>query len=144
MGPEIGERLQLLSAFSCFLFTWLSNFEVRVFYTDPLHFSGRLVSEFLANFPGERKGGDAKKRKRFSVEQVVAVLKLNFECPVQTESQDQDHGKNLTVEETVTEEESEQVQERVQLQEENTSLNHLVADLTLDKVMLPDVLSKRF
>jgi hypothetical protein len=64
--------------------------------------------------------------------------------PVQTESQDQDHGKNLTVEETVTEEESEQGQERVQLQGENTTLNRRVADLTLDKVMLPDVLSKKF
>jgi hypothetical protein len=76
MCHETGERLQPLSAFSYILFTWLSNFEVRVFYTDPLHFSGRMVSEFLAHIPG----GDARKRKRFSVEQVVAVLKLNREC----------------------------------------------------------------
>jgi len=54
-----------------------------------------MVSEFLSNLPRERKGRDARKRKRFAVEQVVVMLKLNLECPVQTESQDQDHGKEF-------------------------------------------------
>ena len=40
--------------------------------------------------------------------------------------------------------ESEQVRELKQLQEENTRLKRVVADLTLDKVMLQDVLAKKF
>ena len=39
---------------------------------------------------------------------------------------------------------AEQVRELKQLQEENTRLKRVVADLTLDKVMLQDVLSKKF
>ena len=38
--------------------------------------------------------------------------------------------------------ESEQVRELKQLQEENARLKRVVADLTLDKVMLQDVLAK--
>ena len=37
-----------------------------------------------------------------------------------------------------------QVRQLKQLQEENTRLKQLVADLTLDKAMLQDVLSKKF
>jgi cell division protein FtsB len=37
-----------------------------------------------------------------------------------------------------------QVRELKQLQEENARLKRLVADLTLDKTMLQDVLSKKF
>jgi putative transposase len=37
-----------------------------------------------------------------------------------------------------------QVRELKQLQEENARLKRLVADLTLDKAMLQDVLSKKF
>jgi putative transposase len=40
--------------------------------------------------------------------------------------------------------ESEQVRELKQLQEENTRLKWVVADLPLDKVMLQDVLAKTF
>ena len=40
--------------------------------------------------------------------------------------------------------ESEQVRELKQVQEENQRLKRVVADLTLDKVMLQDVLGKKF
>ena len=40
--------------------------------------------------------------------------------------------------------EVDQVRQLKQLQEENTRLKQLVADLTLDKAMLQDVLSKKF
>jgi putative transposase len=40
--------------------------------------------------------------------------------------------------------EVDQVRELKQLQEENARLKRLVADLTLDKTMLQDVLSKKF
>jgi putative transposase len=82
------------------------------------------------------------KTKRFSVEQIVAVLK-------QIEL-------GLTVAETsrqigVSEQaiyrwkklygglESDQLRELKQLQEENARLKRLVADLSLDKVMLQDI-----
>jgi putative transposase len=48
------------------------------------------------------------------------------------------------MEETVVGLEVDQVRQLKQLQEENTRLKQLVADLTLDKVMLQDVLSKKF
>jgi putative transposase len=40
--------------------------------------------------------------------------------------------------------EVDQVRQLKQLQEENTRLKRLVADLTLDRAMLQDVLSKKF
>ena len=40
--------------------------------------------------------------------------------------------------------ESEQVRQFKQLQEENAKLKRLVADLSLDKVMLQDVLTKKW
>jgi putative transposase len=40
--------------------------------------------------------------------------------------------------------EADQVRQFKQLQEENTRLKQVVADLTLDKTMLQDVLSKKF
>jgi len=40
--------------------------------------------------------------------------------------------------------EVDQVRQLKQLQEENTRLKHLVADLTLDEAILQDVLSKQF
>ena len=40
--------------------------------------------------------------------------------------------------------ELDQVRQLKQLQKENTRLKQLVADLTLDKAMLQDVLSKKF
>ena len=87
------------------------------------------------------------KRKRFSVEQIVAVLKqAELGAPV----------TDLIRQVGITEQtfyrwkkqfkglESEQVRELKQLQEENTQLKRVVADLTLDKVMLQDVLAKKF
>jgi len=87
------------------------------------------------------------KRKRFSVEQVVAVVKqAELGTPV----------ADLIRKVGITEQtfyrwkkqyqglESEQVRELKQLQEENTRLKRVVADLTLDKVMLQDVLAKKF
>ena len=87
------------------------------------------------------------KRKRFSVEQVVAVVKqAELGTPV----------ADLIRKVGITEQtfyrwkkqyqglESEQVRELKQLQEENTRLKRVVADLTLGKVMLQDVLAKKF
>jgi putative transposase len=94
-----------------------------------------------------RKGEHVMKRKRFSVEQIVAVLKqAELGAPVtdlirkvgiteQTFYRWKKQFKGL---------ESEQVRELKQLQEENTQLKRVVADLTLDKVMLQDVLAKKF
>lgn len=87
------------------------------------------------------------KRKRFSIEQIVAVLK-------QAEA-------GLPVVEVcrqvgITEQtfyrwkkqyiglQSDQVRQLKQLQEENSKLKKLVAELSLDKAMLQDVLSKKF
>ncbi len=87
------------------------------------------------------------KRKRFSVEQIVAVLKqAERGTPV----------IDLIPHLGITEQtfyrwkqryaglESEQVREFKQLQDENTKLKRLVTDLSLDKVMRQDVLSKKF
>ena len=87
------------------------------------------------------------KRKRFSVEQIVAVLKqAEMGTPVS------DLIRDLGIAEQTFYRwnqryaglESEQVREFNQLQEENTKLKRLVADLSLDKVMLQDILSKKF
>jgi len=87
------------------------------------------------------------KRKRFSVEQIVSVLKqAEMGAPVaelirhlgiaeQTFSRWKKRYAGL---------ESEQVREFKHLQEENAKLKRLVADLSLDKVMLQDVLSKKW
>ena len=86
------------------------------------------------------------KRKRFSVEQIVAVLKqAEVGVPV-TElirkvgisEQTFYRGKKQ-----YTGLEVDQVRQLKQLQEENVRLKRLVADLTLDKVMLQDVLGKK-
>ena len=87
------------------------------------------------------------KRKRFSVEQITAVLKqAEVGVPVaelirkagiseQTFYRWKKQYAGLEVD---------QVRELKQLQEENSRLKRLVADLTLDKTMLQDVLSKKF
>ena len=87
------------------------------------------------------------KRKRFSVEQIAAVLK-QAEVGVP--------GAELIRKMGISEQtfyrwkkqytglEVDQVRELKQLQEENARLKRLVADLTLDKTMLQDVLSKKF
>jgi len=85
------------------------------------------------------------KRTRFSVEQIVAILKqAEMGTPVadlirhlgmaeQTFSRWKQRYAGL---------ESEQVRECKQLQDEHTKLKRLVADLSLDNVMLQDVRSK--
>ncbi len=87
------------------------------------------------------------KRKRFSVEQIVSVLKqAEMDAPV----------ANLIRHLGIAEQtfyrwkrqyaglESEQVREFRQLQDKHAKLKRLVADLSLDKVMLQDVLAKKW
>jgi putative transposase len=87
------------------------------------------------------------KQKRFSVEQIVAVLK-QAEAGVPL--------AELLRRAGVSEQtfyrwkkqyvglEADQVRQLKQLQEENTRLKQVVADLSLDKAMLQDVLAKKF
>ena len=94
-----------------------------------------------------KEGGFAVKRKRFSVEQIVAVLKqAEAGVPIgelirrvgiseQTFYRWKKQYVGLEVD---------KVRQLKQLQEENTRLKKLVADLTLDKAMLQEVLSKKF
>ena len=86
------------------------------------------------------------KRKRFSVEQIIAVLKrAELGVPVAelihqvgiTEQTLYRWKKQYKVLGT------DQVRQFKQLQEENGRLKRLVAELTLDKTMLQDVLSKK-
>ena len=85
------------------------------------------------------------KRKRFSVEQIVAVVKQSEVVPVaelirrvgiseQTLYRWKKQYQGM---------ETDQIRQLKQLQEENGRLKRLVADLTLDKTMLQDVLSKK-
>lgn len=87
------------------------------------------------------------KRKRFSVEQIVSVLKLaELGLPV----------ADLIRQVGISEQtfyrwkrqyaglESDQVREFKQMTEENVRLKKLVAELSLDKAILQDVLSKKF
>lgn len=87
------------------------------------------------------------KKKRFSVEQITAVLQQGESgIPVgdvcrQTGISEQTfyrwkktYGGMLPSE----------ARELKQLREENTKLKRLVADLTLDKVMLQDIVKKKF
>ena len=86
------------------------------------------------------------KRKRFSVEQIVAVLKqAEVGVPV----------AQLIRQVGITEQtlyrwkkqyqglETDQIRQCKQLQDENGRMKRLVAELTLDKVMLQDVLAKK-
>ena len=87
------------------------------------------------------------KRKRFNVEQIVAVLKqAEVGVPIaelirrvgiseQTFYRWKKQYVGLEVD---------QVRQLKQVEEENTRLKKLVAELTLDKVMLQDVLAKKF
>ncbi len=86
------------------------------------------------------------KRKRFSVEQIVGVLKqAELGVPVaelirqvgiteQTLYRWKKQYKGL---------ETDQVRQFSQLQDENARLKRLVAELSLDKTMLQDVLAKK-
>ncbi|QND44989.1 transposase (plasmid) [Rhizobium lusitanum] len=87
------------------------------------------------------------KKKRFSVEQIVAMLKqAELGLP----------GADLIRQVGTSEQtfyrwkkqyggpQSDQVRELKQVLEENTRLKKLVAELSLDKAVLQDVLSKKF
>jgi putative transposase len=87
------------------------------------------------------------KKKRFSVEQIVSVLKqAELGLPV----------ADLVRQFGISEQtfyrwkkqyaglQSEQVREFKQVTEENARLKRLVAELSLDKAVLQDVLSKKF
>jgi len=87
------------------------------------------------------------KQKRFSVEQIAAVLK-QAEVGVPVAELIRKAGISEQTfyrwKKQYTGLEVDQVRELRQLQEENARLKRLVADLTLDKTMLQDVLSKKF
>ena len=87
------------------------------------------------------------KRKRFSTEQIVAALKqVELGLPVA------DLIRQLGISEQTYYRwkksyaglESDQVRELRQVVEENAQLKKLVAELSLDKAVLQDVLSKKF
>jgi putative transposase len=87
------------------------------------------------------------KKKRFSVEQIVAILKqAELGMPVA------DVIRQVGVSEQTFYRwkklysglQSDQVRELKQLQEENGRLKKVVAELSLDKAVLQDVLSKKF
>lgn len=87
------------------------------------------------------------KKKRFAVEQIVAILKqAELGIPIaelirqvgvseQTFYRWKKRYSGLEVD---------QLRQMKQLQEENARLKRIVADLTLDKAMLQDVLRKKF
>jgi putative transposase len=87
------------------------------------------------------------KRKRFSVEQIVAVLKqADLGMPVadvirQTGISEQTFYR---WKKQYAGMQSDQVRELKQLQDENARLKRVVADLTLDKAILQDVVSKKW
>ena len=87
------------------------------------------------------------KRKRFSTEQIVTVLKQHeMGMPVS------DLIRQVGITETTFYRwkrqygglESDQVRELKQVTDENARLKRLVAELSLDKAVLQDVLSKKF
>ena len=87
------------------------------------------------------------KRKRFSVEQIVAVLKqAELGMPVA------DVIRHIGISEQTFYRwkkqyagmQSDQVRELKQLQDENARLKRVVAELTLDKAILQDVVSKKW
>ena len=86
------------------------------------------------------------KRKRFSVEQIVGVLK-QAEVGVPVAELIRKVGISEQTyyrwKKQYTGLEVDQVRQLKQLQEENARLKKLVADLTLDKVMLQDELGKK-
>jgi putative transposase len=93
-----------------------------------------------------KEGGFAVKRRRYSVEQIVAILKqAEVGVPV----------AELIRQAGISEQtfyrwkkqyvglEVDQVRQLRQVQEENVRLKRLVAELILDKTMLQDVLAKK-
>jgi putative transposase len=92
------------------------------------------------------EGRFAVKQKRFNVEQIVAVLK-QAEAGVPLAELIRRVGISEQTfyrwKKQYVGLEVDQVRQLKQLQEENSRLKRLVADLTLDKAMLQEVLSKR-
>ena len=87
------------------------------------------------------------KRKRYTVEQIVAAVKQHeLGTPVA------DISRKLGIAEQTFYRwkkqygglEPEEVRELKQLRDENSKLKRLVADLSLDKVMLQDIASKKW
>ena len=87
------------------------------------------------------------KKKRFSVEQITAVLQqAEAGTPIRRSLPP---GRNLRADVLPLEESygsmlPSEARELKQLREENARLKRVVADLTLDKVMLQDVVQKKF
>ncbi len=87
------------------------------------------------------------KRRRFSVEQITAVLKqAELGTPIadlcrQHGISEQSYYRWKKVYGSMEPSEARELKQR---REENTKLKRLVADLSLDKVMLQDVLGKTF
>jgi putative transposase len=115
-------------------------------FERPRHFLSTLKVSFRQNL-GLREGRFAVKHKRFNVEQIVAVLKqAEAGVPLaelirlvgiseQTFYRWKKQYVGLEVD---------QVRQLKQLEEENARLKQLVADLTLDKAMFQDFLSKKY
>ena len=87
------------------------------------------------------------KKKRFAAEQIVAILKqAELGIPI-TELIRQVGVSEQTFyrwKKKYAGLEVDQVRQLKQMREENARLKRIVADLTLDKAMLQDVLSKKF
>jgi putative transposase len=87
------------------------------------------------------------KRKRFSVEQITAILKqADLGTPIQELCRvhgvsEQSYYRWKKIYGGM---EPSEARELKQLREENVKLKRLVADLSLDKSMLQDVLQKKF
>jgi putative transposase len=87
------------------------------------------------------------KKKRFSVEQIVGVLKqAQVGLPIAEVIRRAGISEQTFYrwKATYAGLEADQVRQMAQLQEENLRLKKLVAELTLDKTMLQDVLSKKW
>jgi putative transposase len=91
--------------------------------------------------------GFAVKRKRFSVEQIVSVLKqaeLGMSVADVTRQIGISEQTFYRWKKVYSGLESDQVRELKQLQDENTRLKKLVAELSLDKAILQDINSKKW
>ena len=87
------------------------------------------------------------KRKRFSVEQIVAVLKqaeLGMAVSDLTRQMGISEQTFYRWKKQYAGLQSDQVRELKQLQDENTRLKKLVADLSLDKAILQDINQKMY
>ena len=87
------------------------------------------------------------KRKRFSVEQIVAVLKqaeLGMSVADVTRQVGISEQTFYRWKKVYSGLQSDQVRELKQLQDENARLKKLVAELSLDKAMLQDINAKKW